>query len=295
VIRSYTKLLFVINHFSGRNKTDWEAVIGEHFRDLPFNIKFYRLPKSFDIETVKSEIESFKPQRVVAVGGDGTANLVASCIRKTDMSLGIVPAGSANGMAKELGISEDIPAALKIIEEGFCKRISLIEINDRISLHLSDIGLNAHMLREFETKGTRGLIGYLLATVKVLGGRSPMDVEIRYKNEIRNVRADIILIANATMYGTGVVVNPVGKLDDNVFEIVVVKDLTVKDLLNSSLHTFRLDENKSEIIQVSEMQLRSKKPVHFQVDGEYLGKIQAIKAKLLPDSLNVITPHGVNL
>jgi len=250
------------------------------------------LPETIDIQGLKAEISSFKPHRVVAVGGDGTANLLASCLHNTDIALGIVPAGSANGMAKELGIGQDSTEALKVIEAGLCKRISLIEINGRISMHLSDIGLNARMLREFESKGTRGLIGYLLASLKVLRKRKAMDVEISFNNKIRKVRADLILIANATMYGTGVVVNPVGRLDDNVFELIVIRDLTVKDLLNSSLHTFRLGESKTEIIQVSEASLHCKKPADFQVDGEYLGKVQAIKAKLLPDSLSVIIPKG---
>jgi len=290
VIRSYTNLLFVINHFSGRNKTDWEGVINTFFKGRPFNVKFYKLPEVIDIKDLKSEIDRFKPVRVVAVGGDGTVNLLASCIMNEDIALGIIPAGSANGMAKELGIGQDIQAALGIVEEGHSKRISLLKINGRISLHLSDIGLNARMLREFETKGVRGLIGYLLASIRILRTRSTMDVEIRYKNQVRQVRADIILIANATMYGTGVVVNPVGKLDDDVFEVIVIKDLTIKDLLNSSLHTFRLDESKAEIIQVNEVTLRCKKPADFQVDGEYLGKVQDISARLLPDILNVIIP-----
>jgi len=290
VIRSYTNLLFVINHFSGRTTTDWESVIAQYFKDKPFNLKFYQLPDKIDIKDLKSVIATFKPSRVVAVGGDGTANLLTSCIRNTDISLGIIPAGSANGMAKELGITEDAQAALKIVEEGIFKKISLIEINNRISLHLSDIGLNARMLREFESRGTRGLIGYLLATLKVLRRRKPMDVEIWCNGKKKDVSADIILIANATMYGTGVVVNPIGKLDDRVFEVIVIKDLTVKDLLNSSLHTFRLDERKAEIIQVSEVRLHCKKPADFQIDGEYMGKIEAIGAKLLPDSLNVIIP-----
>lgn len=284
------RILFVINPVSGKAAPDWNSIIHDHFDPLPFDTNIYQLPEKFTVDDVRSRINGFKPDCVVAVGGDGTANLLATCVMKTDITLGIVPAGSANGMAKELGIGPDVPAALSIIENGFCKRISLVEINDRISLHLADLGLNAFMLREFERRGVRGLFGYLMATMKVFRRRKKLHAELRYGNTTRNIKADIILIANATMYGTGVVVNPVGKLDDKVFEVIAIKDLTVKDLLNSSLHTSRLDENKAEIFQVSDVHLHCTRPAHFQVDGEYMGKVQDVRARLLPDILSVIIP-----
>lgn len=283
------RLLFVINHFSGRKASDWESVILNHFQALPFDLNIFPLPAKFDLATIKTTIDLFKPDRVIAVGGDGTANLLATCIRNTGMSLGILPAGSANGMAKELGL-EDVAVALKAIEDGFSRKISLLDINGKISLHLADIGLNAYMLRQFERSGVRGFFGYLIATMKVLGNRSEINVDVTYQNKKKNVRADIILIANATMYGTGVIVNPLGKLDDDVFEVIAIKNLTVKDLLKTSLSTLRLDESKAEIFQASEIHLHCKKPAHFQVDGEYVGKVRDINAKLLPDSLNVLVP-----
>lgn len=288
------RLLFVINHFSGRKASDWESVILKHFESLPFDINIYPLPEKFDVSTIRSTIELYKPDQVIAVGGDGTVNLLATCIRNTEIGLGILPAGSANGMAKELGIA-DVALALKTIENGFSKKISLLDINGKISLHLADIGLNAYMLREFEKSGIRGFIGYLIASVRVLGRRRELHVEVSYKNTKKTVHADIILIANATMYGTGVVVNPVGKLDDDVFEVIAIKNLTLKDLVKTSLTTLRLDESKAEIFQASEINLHCKKAAHFQVDGEYVGKVRDIAAKLLPDSLKVLVPEESKL
>lgn len=283
----------MINHSSGRNTTDWETVIRDHFKTQSFVIEFYRLPEKFTPEAVQSVIQKHKPDRVIAVGGDGTVNLLASLVKSTNISLGILPAGSANGMARELGIAADTTTALNIIEKGITKRISVVEINDRISLHLSDVGLNAYMLREFETRGKRGLLGYIIATLKVFRRRGKVRADIHYDNKVKTVKADMILIANATTYGTGVVVNPVGTLDDNLFEVIAINELTVGHVLKSSLHTLRLDESKAEIFQASKIWLHCKKPEHFQVDGEYLGKIQDIKARLLPKCVEVIVPPGV--
>lgn len=287
------KFLFVINKASGRKTPDWEGIISDYLMDFPFDLEFYHLPDKFTVATIKEVIGKHKPDQVIAVGGDGTVNLLSVCVRDSDISLGILPAGSANGMAKELGISSDVNEALKIIADGFTKKISLVEINDKISLHLSDLGLNAFMLREFERRGKRGLIGYLIATFKVLSKKRRLHATIQYNGNTAHVHADIIIIANATMFGTGVVVNPIGQLDDNVFEVIAIKNLTVKDLLKTSLHTLRLDEEKADIFQASEIKLHCTKPAHFQVDGEYLGKVQDVRAKLLPDCLSVIVPRPV--
>ena len=286
------RFLFVINHVSGRKTLDWETVILEHFKDYEHDLEFYELPEKFTADTVRDKIKTHKPDYVVAVGGDGTINLLASCVMNTPMKLGILPAGSANGMAKELNISDQPAEAMDTIVKGFTRSISLISINEHISMHLSDIGLNAYMLREFERRGVRGFWGYMMATIKVLSKRKALRVNLHFDGKNVKVRADIIIIANATRYGTGVLVNPVGKLDDNVFEIIAVNDLSVKDLLKTSLHTLRLDENKAEIFQTSELHLTSDKPVHFQVDGEYLGKVKEIKAKLMRGCVTVVVPES---
>jgi diacylglycerol kinase (ATP) len=284
------KILFVVNRVSGKTTPDWEPIIRRYFEPSAMDIDFYHLPQKFTTSDVRSAINSFKPGCVVAVGGDGTVNLLATCIMNTGISLGILPAGSANGMARELGIGADVTKALEIIKRGRTKRISLLQINDRISVHLSDLGLNAHMLREFERGSKRGFMGYILATLRVFKRKKMLEADIRFDNKSITVRADIILIANATTYGTGVLVNPVGKLDDNVFEVIAITELTLAQLLKSSLQTLRLDESKAKIFQVSEVKLHCKKPAHFQVDGEYLGKVEDVGARLLPDSLDVIVP-----
>lgn len=282
------KFLFVINRAAGRRSIDWRSVILEHFKNVSAEIDIYYLPENFTPSGIRSVIDIYGPDHVIAVGGDGTANLLAGCIMNTKMSLGIVPAGSANGMAKELGIGNDIATALDIIARGFRKKISLVQVNDRISLHLADLGLNAHMLREFERMGTRGLIGYLWATLKVLSRKKLLHFEITHDNKKTTVDAVLIIIANATSYGTGVVVNPVGRLDDDVFEVIAIKELTLGHLLKSSLHTSRLDVSKAEIFRASRMRLHCSEPAPFQVDGEYLDKVQDVVATLLPASLEVI-------
>jgi diacylglycerol kinase family enzyme len=154
---------------------------------------------------------------------DGTVKLVAQCLQQTNIPLGILPAGSANGMAKELEIPENADKALEIVINGAIKKIHLIKINDQLCIHLSDIGFNAFIVKKFDTGKSRGMWGYIKASLKVLWNKPMMLVEIHTDKTFVKRNAAMVVVANATKYGTGALINPHGKLDDNVFEVVVIK------------------------------------------------------------------------
>ena len=98
------------------------------------------------------------------------SEFVAECILGTNIPLGILPAGSANGMAKELNIDKDPGPALDIIVQGRQKRIHLLKINNEVYfIHLSDIGFNAFMIREFQDLNLKGMWGYIQSSFGVLG------------------------------------------------------------------------------------------------------------------------------
>src|SRR5206468_6733107 len=133
-------LLFIVNPISGgKQKQDWEASIRDYFKQLPHSIEFYLLTGKDDRVSIEHHIKQIKPDRVVAVGGDGTVKMLAELFKETSLPLGIIPAGSANGMAKELGIPEEAKEALQIITDGSCRKLDVIDINDKETcLHLSD-------------------------------------------------------------------------------------------------------------------------------------------------------------
>src|SRR5687767_9872693 len=159
------KILFVINPVSGgKEKHDWEQQIRNYFRESEHNMEFYLLTGTSDEASVKHYIQSLKPDRVVGVGGDGTIKMLAEMLLHSETPLGIIPAGSANGMAKELEIPLDVNTALDITVNGVVKPIDVIKINDNEScIHLSDLGLNAMLVKYFERSKKRGMSGYAKA------------------------------------------------------------------------------------------------------------------------------------
>ncbi|MHA4809997.1 diacylglycerol/lipid kinase family protein [Flavitalea flava] len=285
-------LLFIINPGSGNNTTDWPAVIRDHFRSPGYTLELFTLPDSCTIQLLKQKIEEFNPGRVIVAGGDGSVKLVAEALLQTAIPMGILPAGSANGLAKELGIPEDPSQALSIIESGFTKKIHLTKINEEWCIHLSDIGFNANVVKKFQSTPGRGMWGYWKASWEVLWDRPLMMVDLQLDNQSIKRQAVMVVVANATKYGSGALINPDSKLDDALFEVIVVRKISLNEIFKMTVSHRPYDPAKTESFQVRSLSLNSRKKVHFQVDGEYLGKVNTIQATLLPAALEIIVPRN---
>jgi YegS/Rv2252/BmrU family lipid kinase len=283
-------LLFVINPCSGVGCSDWEVQIIAYLSPLKHRLSFFYITKNTQHNNLQEEINKHQPTIVVAVGGDGTVRFVAKCLLNKNIPLGIIPAGSANGLAMELGIIKDLAHALETILTGFKKTIHAIEINNQLCMHLSDIGLNAHAMRIFELQQQRGIWGYFLASLQVLWKIPKIKASLVFNNQIVNTKAELIVIANSTTYGTGAIINPIGVLNDSKFEIIVVKIISILEIFKMVFSHAGFDPNKTVIYQTSKILIRTNKKVHFQIDGEYLGKITEINANIIPNAISVIVP-----
>ena len=287
------KILFVINPISGaKGKIAWEPAIRKYFEGLAHSIEFFLLDGKDDATSLKYWIEKLQPQRVIAVGGDGTVSLVAEQLLQTNIAMGILPAGSANGMAKELDIPAEVDGALDIILNGEIKPCDAIRINDNeLSLHLSDLGVNAQLVKYFEQGNLRGKLGYALKVFKVLWRKKMMDVTIKTNKEEIKRHAFMVVIANASKYGTGALINPEGNLGDGLFEIIVVRRIHFISVIKMFLKFKRFNPKKVELFQAESAVITTVRKTHFQVDGEYLGKVDSVKATIIKSQLKIILPN----
>jgi len=286
------KILFVINPKSGSHSDiDWPQVITDYFKPLQHSIEIFLLNDKNGADSLKRKIESFKPLRVVAVGGDGTVGMVAQQVLGSEMAMGILPAGSANGMAAELAIPDNPVAALEIVVNGIIKSGDVIMINNRdICLHLSDLGINAQIVKYFEEGTLRGKLGYAKVLLKALYWKRRMEVTILSKGNEIICEAFMVVLANASKYGTGALINPEGDLYDGVFEVVVVRKLALSEFLKMFFKFRRLNPKKVEIFHAQSVSINTSHKVHFQVDGEYKGKINHLRAKVRPGVLKLLIP-----
>lgn len=285
-------LLFVINPVSGGiQKTDHEDAVKKYFEPLAHKIEFFLIDDKNNAEQLEKRIEQVKPHKVVAVGGDGTVTMVAKKILGTEMQLGILPAGSANGMARELNIPLNIVEALNIVEKGVVRKVDAICINKEICIHLSDIGLNARLVKYFEEGNMRGKWGYAKVALKVLMRKQNIRVIIQAKDREIKRDAFMVVLANASKYGTGATINPIGDLYDGLFEVVIIRQLGIGTLFKVWFRPQNLDPKKIEVIQAKAVHIETHRKVHFQVDGEYLGRVHTVDAEILPGQLNILLPE----
>ncbi len=290
MIKATKKLFFLVNPSAGKNNIDWKQKIQEHFSAKNQDFEIFELPNPCDPALIRKKIASTAPDTVIAVGGDGTLKLAVEATRGMDIVIGLLPAGSANGMAKELGIPVDPEGALNLITEGTVRNIHLTKINESLCIHLSDIGFNAYVVKMFQEENRRGMWGYIKAAWKVLWSYSKMLVEIKMDDGYVRRKASMVVIANGTRYGTGVVINPEGTLDDDLFEVVIVRKISFSELFKMRFSHKPFHPKKTEIFQTSALKITTTHHVHFQVDGEYLGKLYSVYAKILPKAVKIIVP-----
>lgn len=286
------RILFVVNPVAGgKEKKDWQVAIREFFKDSGCTIEFFIQTPGNDKQAIKELIENLNPDKVVAVGGDGTVKMVAEIVKESTIALGIIPAGSANGLAKELGIPADINEAIKIVLEGEQKGLDAIRINEEeLCFHLSDAGLNALLVKYFEAGKVRGMWGYARSLSKMLWNKRKMRVTIKTDTETVKRKAYMVALANAEKYGTGAVINPGGSVLDGEFEIVVVRKINVVQIVKAVMAHKSFDSTKIEIFRTKNVEIVFQQKVPFQIDGEYRGKTANIKARILPKIVQVMLP-----
>lgn len=286
-------ILFVINPVSGgRKEQDWEARIRKAFQDEPVTPEFCILTGNDDKQSIQRCVDELKPDKAVAVGGDGTVKMVAGIVKESPVFLGIVPAGSANGLAKELGISRVLSEALDVIVAGREAKLDAIRINEEeLCFHLSDAGLNALLVKYFEKYNGRGMWGYGRSLLKMLWYKRQLRVNIETDAGTVKRKAYMVVLANAEKYGTGAVINPKGHVADGKFEVVVVRKIHLVEIFKAVTAHRNFNPQNIEIFRTTTALLTFQQKAPFQIDGEYKGKTAKITARILPGIVNVMLPN----
>src|SRR5688572_4325266 len=157
------KILFIINPISGATSND-DAILLIHKKAaaLQADFKFFYTSSEHDDKQIQQQIKEYNPDRVVACGGDGTVQVVSRNLMGKNIPMGILPLGSANGLATALGLSENLEDAVSLVfNSSRTLPLDLLKFNEKhICTHLADIGINAKMIKNYEEKGEKGMLGY---------------------------------------------------------------------------------------------------------------------------------------
>ncbi|MEC5165762.1 diacylglycerol kinase (ATP) [Flavobacterium sp. PL11] len=244
-----------------------------------------------DIDEIKELCNLLKPDRIIIAGGDGTIKMVAEAVQEFDVIIGILPAGSANGLAVDLNLPETIEQNLEIAFFNHYMEVDIICINGKKSIHLSDLGLNAEMIKNYENSAIRGKLGYALQSLYTLADLDdPFIVTITGEFPTVICEARMIVIANSQKYGTGITINPNGKMDDGKFELVILKNMDLIVLGKIITGNIPIETNDVQIISTEKATILTNVPVSFQIDGEYCGMEKQLDITILPRQMKVAIP-----
>lgn len=229
---------------------------------------------------------------VIAWGGDGTVNEVASELVFRDISLAIIPSGSGNGLSRELGIPFNPDAAFSIAFSGSERVIDAGEIDGHLFFNIAGLGLDARVAQEFAANGLvrRGFRRYLEIAVRELLSFSPDDHTVIASGVALHTRALVIAIANGRQYGNGALIAPQAQLDDGKLDLVIVEHRSLLATLFQAPMLFagRVGNlPRVSMTTASEVQITSAHPVLYHVDGEPFVGGASIVAKVRPRALRV--------
>ena len=232
---------------------------------------------------------------IVAWGGDGTINEVASAIVRTDAALGIVPSGSGNGLARELGIPLNPDAALRVALEGDTRTIDGAELDGRLFFNVAGIGLDARVAHRFAAGGLirRGFARYMEITVQELMAYQPDDHTVVIDGEVIRQRTMLIAIANGRQYGNSALIAPDATLDDGRLDVVLIEDRSVLRALSQLPRVFMGHISRLRGVtmrKATSVEVTSTGPVIYHVDGEPFVGGAHLKARILPGVLRVRMP-----
>jgi len=248
------------------------------------------------VAIVRDELAN-TPSVVVAAGGDGTISEVAEALIGTDTRLGIIPVGTANVFARELGIPLDLEEACALLDgEPLTASVDAMKVGEQYFVLQIGIGIDSLMIRDTDRESKRryGRAAYMWTAFTRLIGYQPTRFTIVADDRRIRPRASQVLIANGGVLGIapfrwGPNIRP----DDGKIDVCIVSARTALDYLGLIWHTLlgqqRRDRNVRYLTAERSIAISADQPLPIQADGEIIGETP-IRIEVVPDALKVIVP-----
>ncbi|WP_297117371.1 diacylglycerol kinase family protein [uncultured Porphyromonas sp.] len=230
---------------------------------------------------------------VIGVGGDGTINEVADAVRPTSMTMGVIPMGSGNGLARSLDIPMDPEEALEVIRRGYVKRIDCCEANGVPFFVTFGVGFDAQVTASYDQKSFRGPLSYVLSTVDQFIKHKSSLYRLHLNGEVIEQKAFLVTCANADQYGNNAIIAPEAELDDGLFDVVVIRNMSLLKAPRVAINLFTKNINESasiDIYRTNHLIIEREEEGYAQVDGELLELGRRIEITIQKQQLPILVP-----
>lgn len=297
--QSYTlhtkiNILFIINPISGgRGKLRIPDFIDKYLDKEKFSPNFVFSEYVGHAGELADEASTKNFDVIIAAGGDGTINEVATKVLKHNKILGILPLGSGNGLARFLNISKNLRYALSIINNFKIDEIDTAEFNKKCFFNLAGMGFDAHLSSVFSKDKKRGLSGYIKLGFKEVFNYKAQTYNLNIDGTEYTRKAFAISIANSSQYGNDVYIAPNASVKDGLLDICIIKPFPIIKLPVLGYVMLRGKAESSDMIEIikgKNIKIIRETAGAVHVDGEPLQMGVEIEAAINPLSLKVIVP-----
>ena len=281
------KTLLLLNPKAGTRRLSALVRQLANFRD---EFDYITIPQIEDLRGfIKSKIDYY--ETFIAVGGDGTVNSVASNLINTDRILGVLPFGSGNGFAREMGFRRNIRSLADDIKRKEYFGIDVLRINDSTCVNVAGVGIDSFVAHSFHTLKRRGLWNYGVTALKIVRKLKPFNAAVSINDKLIEDQFYMISVANTRQFGNDAFLAPHAKPDDGKFNIVLLKPfpkyllpvLLVRLLsgtLKESNYIKYFESDNPGIIYTNE--------TRFHIDGEPCNLTGEIKVEILKNALRIL-------
>jgi len=285
------KALFVINPISGGKKKD----------DVPELVKKNIDAEAFEPTIIFTDSVSHARQisketvtdfdLIVAVGGDGTVNEVASSLVGTNTALGIIPFGSGNGLARFLKIPMNTEMAIRALNTGHIEIIDSATLNGKPFFNMAGMGFDAHIAEVFSHDKKRGFITYIKSSFEEISKYEPEWYHLDIDGKTYDREAFMLSFANSSQYGNNAHISPHASVQDGLLDVCIIKKFPLWRFPEMGIRMVTKTSDRTkyvEIIRGKQIEVRrsSRGPVHLDGEPQITGAENIIK--VMPASLRVV-------
>lgn len=285
----------IINPRSGTQKTKnfIEQYCRKYFREPDFSLEFaYTKYAGHAGELSKNAANKF--DYIIAIGGDGTIHEVAQHIVHSNSTLGIIPMGSGNGLARFLGISLQPEQAIQQCAQGITTEIDSISCNNEYFLNVAGIGFDAYIGELFNNQNIRGGFRYFKIILQEFLSYKSNTLHFSFAHKSFSKDVFLVAIANSSQWGLNAHVSPLSDIQDGKFEIIIFKKPNLLQAIKIGIRLFVKTLHKCGFVtQISteHVIIENKNNLPIHLDGEIITTNTTLEFTLHHKSLKILLPR----
>lgn len=289
------RLTLVINPHSGTlSKRGLDTWLPQRLTRMGYQVDVRHTAGPGHATEIAAEAAARGDYGVLACGGDGTVNEVAAGLVGTTTALGILPAGSGNGLARHIGIPVDVELSTRVIAADNILACDYGTVNGRPFFCTFGMGFDAAVSHRFAKKHRRGLNSYISSAIDEFIKYHPNKYEIIAGDHIITERAFLVSVCNASQYGNNAFIAPAASIRDGQLDVTIVYDgnilenaWTGVEMLTGSIG----NHGKIRTFRIPALTVRRAAPGPAHIDGDPLHLPAELDIRCHPAAIRIFVPR----